>query len=195
MISWVIFDAMGVVYEEGDDTNNLLIPFINKYNSGVTSDFIRAEYIKASLGIISSNDFFKYTCKCGIDKAIELEKKYLQNYLKLDGNFIRVVKILKKKYKIGMISNDVSEWSKLLRKWFNLDGIFDKCVISGDVGIRKPNKDIYIKFLKETKIDAEQCIYIDDREKNLVQPRELGMHTILLDKEGTNSCKNSYVIN
>lgn len=28
MISWIIFDAMGVVYEEGDDTNNLLIPFI-----------------------------------------------------------------------------------------------------------------------------------------------------------------------
>ena len=86
-----------------------------------------------------------------------------------------------------MISNDVGEWAKLLRKWFNLDGIFDKCVISRDVGIRKPNKDIYIKFLEETKIDAEQCIYIDDRETNLVQPRELGMHTILLDKEGTNS--------
>lgn len=34
-----------------------------KYNIGVMSDFIRAEYIKASLGIISSNDFFKYTCK------------------------------------------------------------------------------------------------------------------------------------
>lgn len=195
MISWIIFDAMGVVYEEGDDTNNLLIPFIKKYNSHVTSDFIKEEYLKCSLGAISSNDFFKHTCKCDKDKAIELEKKYLKNYLKLDGNFIRTAKILEKKYKIGMISNDVSEWSKFLRKYFDLDSIFDRCVISGDIGIRKPDKEIYIKFLEETKINAEQCIYIDDREKNLVQPRELGMHVVLLDKEGRNSSKNSYVIN
>lgn len=32
---WIVFDAMGVIFKVGDDTNELLVPYIKKLNKGI----------------------------------------------------------------------------------------------------------------------------------------------------------------
>ena len=29
---WILFDAMGVIFKVGDDTNDLLVPYVQKIN-------------------------------------------------------------------------------------------------------------------------------------------------------------------
>ena len=52
-------DAMGVIYKNGDDVKDLLIPFISK--SGGTEDtaLIENQYHAASLGKISAEKFWQ----------------------------------------------------------------------------------------------------------------------------------------
>ena len=45
--------------------------------------------------------------------------------------------------------------------------------------MRKPYKEIYELLLNRFDILADTAVYIDDNERNLKPPREMGLHTIL----------------
>jgi putative hydrolase of the HAD superfamily len=111
------------------------------------------------------------------DRYPEIETEYLDSQLTIDLHFGRVVKKLAKQYRLGLISNDLSEWSRYLRAKFTLD-IFEVVIISADVGIRKPDPQIYERFLSEANVVPEHCVFVDDRAKNLKPANYLGMKTV-----------------
>ncbi|MDE6551309.1 MAG: HAD family phosphatase [Clostridia bacterium] len=183
MIKNVIFDVMGVVFVVGDDTNDLLVPFVNKINNTITKEKINNLYLDASLGKITSREFW---LNIGIEESEiqNIEKKYLDENLIIDSKMIDVIKLLKAKgYKIGFLSNDVSEWSNYLRKKYKLTSLLDYCVISGDVGLRKPDESIYNYLIQEYNVIPKESIFIDDRIKNLIPAENLGFNTILFDRD------------
>ena len=181
-VEYIIFDAMGVIYPIGDDTNDLLIPFVQTHNPYITSMEISALYHEASLGHIRSRDFWNRCNVSGISPE-DLEYSYLCTCIKPDAAFFPVAKILGNRgFRLAMLSNDVSEWYFFLRKKWKLDDIFELSIISGDVGIRKPDVEIYRYALEKLKCNPGKCLFIDDRVKNLIPANELGMQVILFDK-------------
>ena len=175
-IKWVIFDAMGVVYEVADDVSNLLVPYLRSKNNSMPPKKIYKSYIKASLGQITSLEFWTLL-GCGREYP-EIETEFLDNWYTFDAEFLEVAKELKKKYKLAMLSNDLKDWSNFLRNKFNINQLFDVNVISGDVRYRKPDKRIYEILLDKTQSPAEECISIDDKLENLRAASELGIKTI-----------------
>lgn len=135
-VSWLIFDAMGVIFEVGDDTRDLLIPYIIQRKPEANEQQILDLYPKASLGEIISKEFWQLL---GFDNWRETEKDYLGTCLTLDKNFRKTVQQLQRNFNLAMLSNDVSEWSAYLRQKFELDYSFKTVIISGDVGYRKPD--------------------------------------------------------
>ena len=81
MIKNIFFDVMGVVFVVGDDTNELLVPFIQKFNKIITKEQINEYYSDARSGKMTSDKFW---LKVGVDESrINLiETEYL------DKNFI-----------------------------------------------------------------------------------------------------------
>jgi epoxide hydrolase-like predicted phosphatase len=55
------------------------------------------------------------------------------------------------------------------------DGMFDAVVISGQVGMRKPEVQIYHYALDAIGLPAAQCVFIDDLLPNVLAARDLGM--------------------
>lgn len=55
------------------------------------------------------------------------------------------------------------------------DGLFDAVVISGEVGMRKPEPRIFRHALDRVGLPGEECAFIDDIEANIVAARALGM--------------------
>ncbi len=116
MIKNVFFDVMGVVFVVGDDTNELLVPFIQKFNKNITQEQINEYYSDASSGKMTSEEFW---LKVGVGESRLnlIETEYLNKNFISDAGIIEVMNILKEKgYKIGFLSNDVSEWSGYLKK-------------------------------------------------------------------------------
>lgn len=184
-IESIIFDAMGVLFPIGDDTNDLLVPFVRERNPAISSDEINALYWEASLGRISSEMFWQ-GCRIPGSALKDLEYSYLNSNLKLDAAFLPVAKALRSRgFRLGMLSNDIGEWSAFLRSKFGLNPIFEACVISGDAGIRKPDRRIYELICDKLKSKPENCLYIDDRVKNLLPAKELGMRVIRFAREKT----------
>lgn len=188
MDKWIIFDAMGVIFTVGDDTNELLVPFVMERNKDLTREYINEVYRSASLGEISSNEFWRKmkVCKEGEEEAVC--KAYLDTCLTIDSRFIQVAKRLKENYKLAILSNDVSEWFKYLREKFGLDALVEFAVISGDVKCRKPDCRIYEIAIEKTGVAPENCIFIDDSDKNLLAAQREGMKVIRFFRGGE-ACK------
>lgn len=177
----IIFDVMGVIFKVGDDTNDLLVPYILKRNPAVSAEYINQVYIKASLGRISSKEFWE---RVGFKEDYQKrEIDYLDSCLTFDEEFFQAALDLKNDYDLAVLSNDVSEWSMYLRKKYYLDGLFKEIVISGDIGLRKPDKNIYRFMISRMETTPQNCVFIDDRYKNLKPAAEEGLKTIRFVRE------------
>ncbi|MCC5579799.1 HAD family phosphatase [Microtetraspora sp. AC03309] len=55
------------------------------------------------------------------------------------------------------------------------DGLFDEIVISGEVGMRKPEERIFHHALGLVGLPPEECVFIDDIEANITAARAIGL--------------------
>ncbi|MET9340193.1 MULTISPECIES: HAD family hydrolase [unclassified Nonomuraea] len=58
------------------------------------------------------------------------------------------------------------------------DEVFDAVVISGEIGMRKPEPRIFEHALDLIGLRGPECVFIDDFEINIVAARELGIGVI-----------------
>jgi putative hydrolase of the HAD superfamily len=61
---------------------------------------------------------------------------------------------------------------------YELESLFDDLVVSGEVGLRKPQPEIYELAASKAGVPPQACVMIDDFEHNAVAARAVGMHAI-----------------
>ena len=175
----IVLDAMGVIFSVGNDDRDLLCPFVEE--KGGTKDMSKIEmlYNSTSLGNMSSAQFWEAV---GLDPG--LEDEYLQRYELTDGltNFLEAVN--SQGYEVWCLSNDISEWSKKLRARFGLDKYIRGFVISGDVGVRKPEPAIFDHLIGQLTVSPQDAVFVDDQRRNLDVAAALGFSTILFAPAG-----------
>lgn len=63
-----------------------------------------------------------------------------------------------------------------------LEPYFDKLYLSYEIGLRKPNTDIYEYVLADAGIKAEESVFLDDSRHNLPPAEQVGIKTIFVDR-------------
>jgi len=81
-------------------------------------------------------------------------------------------------YEIYALSNWSAETFPHARKRFRFFDWFDGVVISGEIGLVKPNREIFDFLLEKTGRRAAECVFIDDSPANTDAARELGFDAI-----------------
>jgi epoxide hydrolase-like predicted phosphatase len=76
----------------------------------------------------------------------------------------------------GLISNSWGEALAYDRDSF--ERYFDTWVISHEVGLRKPDPEIYALAVEKLGLPAEDCVFVDDLGGNLKPAAAIGMATI-----------------
>ncbi len=181
MTRWIVFDVMGVIFEEGDDIINRLVPFLRRRGPArLDAEAVHTIYRNASLGEISPAEFWE---AIGFgDEYPAIEKEYLDTCLQLDPAFVETAERLIGKYSLAVLSNDIAEWSAYLRKRHGLDRLFQTVVISGEAGVRKPAPEIYRILLDRLGAKGWDCAFIDDRVQNLTAAAMQGIIPIWMAK-------------
>jgi putative hydrolase of the HAD superfamily len=80
----------------------------------------------------------------------------------------------------GVLSN--SWWFPMYEKPF-YDRAFDVQLISGKVGLRKPQKAMFERGIEALGIAPERIVFVDDFEENLPPAESLGLTTVLHDPD------------
>lgn len=60
-----------------------------------------------------------------------------------------------------------------------LEGLFDVHVISGEIGLRKPEPDIYLHAARALDVAPDSCVFVDDFRINVDGARAVGMTGVL----------------
>jgi len=175
----VVLDAMGVLYNAHDDVAEFLYPFILEKDGLNDLNRIKGIYIEASLGKMTSADFWK---RMGLDPMVEDE--YLSRHAITSGLIAFLEEMKVQGVELWCLSNDVSEWSGKLRRKFKIESYFKGFIISGDVGLRKPDPAIYELLIGRLKCKANDILFVDDNIRNLDAAERKGIGTVLFDSSG-----------
>ena len=58
-------------------------------------------------------------------------------------------------------------------------GLFDTVVLSGEVGMRKPEREIFLHAAQALGLAPAECVFIDDMEANVAAAQACGMTAVL----------------
>ncbi len=79
-------------------------------------------------------------------------------------------------YKTALLSNS---WGMGLYPLERIQALFDVVVISGEVGLRKPDQAIFALTVDKLGLASPECVFVDDHPGHLKAAREAGMATVL----------------
>ncbi len=171
----IVLDMYGVIIKQtGED----FVPYVRRTFPELTQEEIYIPWFKADVGDLTSLEVWE---SLGFQGDLEkIEKEYLDT-MELNDGFLDFVSAVSKHYKMAIISNDSSRWSKYLREKFDINKYFDVISISGDLRIQKPDERIFRLTIEQLGCNAEDCLYVDDREGNLEAASKVGMNAVMLN--------------
>lgn len=177
----VVFDAMGVLYTSGDDVAELLIPYLRGLGCAVETGEIERRYVECSLGRMTSDEFW---AAMGV-RSPGRDEEYCRLHRLTDGVWEALDTLRAAGIRLACLSNDVTAWSLRLRERFALVDRIDEWVISGAVGVRKPDPAIYRILLDRLGVAAPEVLFVDDRAKNLEPALALGLRAVHFTRDAS----------
>jgi putative hydrolase of the HAD superfamily len=96
---------------------------------------------------------------------------------------LNLVEEVRKICKVGIITDNNKERFDLIREAWRLDEFFDSLIMSAGVGSMKDTRAIFEKALDSLNVRPEECVFIDNQEKNLSIPKGMGFKTIFYKHE------------
>lgn len=105
------------------------------------------------------------------------------SHLSLDREATDVLRQLRSRYVLGVVSNfDHPKHLYEVLDQHELTQFFDAIVISGEVGIKKPDPRIMSLALDSLGLKAESCVYVGDIEEDELCAVSAGMRAITIDR-------------
>jgi len=129
------------------------------------------------IGKETTESFYNNSCKT-LGISFKDFSYHFQNWYSLDENILNYIKSLKEKYEIILHSDNFEIISQGLKENTKLLELFDLMVFSNDIGYRKTQKEAFEYTLNKIKKKPSECIFTDDKEKNLLAPKQLDIYTI-----------------
>jgi epoxide hydrolase-like predicted phosphatase len=171
MIRALIFDCFGVVLS--DDIQRI-------YN------LTQPDHHDAVRELVRSIDRGTITVQQFVDQIVELSGRTETEVMAIvmaehDSNDVLIerIKQLRHDYKIGMLSNVNKEVLDTVLPQHERDELFDEVVISGEVGIIKPDPAIYELMATRLEVAPAECLFIDDRSPNIEAAKRVGMQAVV----------------
>ena len=90
-----------------------------------------------------------------------------------------IANLLKKNYRIALLSNTNILHYKYIKDSFPIFDIFDKVFLSFEMGAIKPDKIIYQKAIKALGVLPEHIFYTDDRAELIDSASRLGIKSFI----------------
>lgn len=97
----------------------------------------------------------------------------------LDTELVALIQGLRARYKTGLLSNAWDTLRPLLASRFApLDQVFDLIMISCEEGLAKPDAELYRRLVARLGLAAEEVVFVDDFERNVLGARAVGLQAI-----------------
>ncbi|MBK9636457.1 MAG: HAD family phosphatase [Bacteroidetes bacterium] len=142
---------------------------------------------------IMSIDGFRAELKKHLPKNtsdLEIDQAWNAMLLDIPVHRVEFIKKLGQQYRIFLLSNTnhihVKAFSKMADDIFgknNFLEIFEKYYLSCEMGMRKPDAEIFEKVIADNNLNRTKTLFIDDSKQHIEGALKIGLHAELLNVE------------
>lgn len=182
MIKTVIFDIGNVVWRYQDKLDQLKQKWADICHTSL-SDFhhIYSQYYKTME--TGENTLDDFVGSINQSSNLQLFKQAVDEiYLSPDFDSylipgtLDIIGQLRQKFSVGYLSNAENYLYPYIQQ--RMEQYFDFGYCSWQLGIRKPDPEIFTKVLSLHHLQAPQTIFVDDVEKNIIGAKSVGLNAI-----------------
>lgn len=186
-----------IIFDLGDVILNIDVPLASlsfAELSGRKQDEILAIFKESDLfrqfetGLLDETSFRNYVRELLVFPDLTddiIDTAWNSLLLDLPAERVELLKNLRSKYRLFLLSNTssihITQVNKILEASTgvkNLDALFDKVYLSYEMGLMKPDPQIYLTVLTEQGLLAEETLFLDDNADNIKSAATLGIETI-----------------
>jgi epoxide hydrolase-like predicted phosphatase len=177
LIKAIIFDLGGVLLENPASKMKTYISNALNISERALVDRISPYIADFQKGLISENEIWKRVTKNTWNQqefGDSIWKRAIEESYSPKKEMFSLVTMLKKcDLKIGIISNtEIPVVEFLQGQNFTM---FDEIIYSCLEGLRKPEEEIYLLSINRIGFEADEIIFVDDREENVIAARQIGI--------------------
>ena len=187
----VIFDFIGIIADVNYVKLALDLPITQKVSafriflSMKKNPALKSAFNCYQKGLIDSYQLYmeaKKVCPNSAYVVPELLKR-LPNYIKVNENVISMAtKLRKNGIRTFIMSNAIPETEAVMKK-YDLSSAFEQVFLSNQLGMKKPEEEMFAHALENYNLNPEETVLIDDTKKNLISAQRVGIRPIC--------CKNT----
>lgn len=179
MIKAIIFDFYGVICSEiGSHWYKTRAP------QELVPELMRMYDCPSDLGTLSEEEFFEGIGRSVHASGVETRKEWFRAAV-IDEGTVSLIQELKDEYRLAICSNGSSRMFRDILNTTNITDAFHTIVCSSEVGMAKPNHDMYLLTLERLGVRAEEAVFIDDRAVNIEGAEAVGIKGLLYTDAST----------
>jgi len=190
-INTIILDLGGVIIDL--DYNRTAKAFVNLGLNNFEDIYSKAKqsnlFDDFEKGIISP-DAFRSTLKEHLTENVsdeQIDEAWNAMLIDIPVHRVEFIKQLKQKYKVFLLSNTnaihVIRFTKMADAIFGKDNflsLFDKYYLSCELGIRKPDAEIFERVISENNLELSKTLFIDDSIQHIDGAEKVNLPAELL---------------
>lgn len=171
MYKAIIFDFFGVIHADPYQI------WLNAHGLKREGEFAETSNL-ADKNLITWQEFFERLSSLSGQPIPSIKEVFYQEK-QIDGAIIDLIKKLKASYKLGLLSNASGAYLRPILQETGIDDLFEADIISAEVGIIKPDPEIFKLAVEKLDVEPGQTIFIDDNSYNTEAAEALGISPIL----------------
>ena len=183
MIKTIFFDIGGVLIDiHPERTYQYLSDSADVEVNMVKESFPWDAHDQYERGIMNNEDWF-ITYKESLPQPCCLKRSDFWNAWKLllgeEKNTVNILEALNKQYSIWLLSNtNPKHIQDEIEKRYLFPSLVNGAVYSFDVGVRKPEKEIYEIAMQRANANPQECLFIDDLLENIQAAKQIGIEGV-----------------
>jgi len=185
-IKAVIWDLAGVVLHTVKGTfNTLLAERLDAPLAEIERLMLSKENELWDIAEIDDDTYYTFLLKelkMPMEKKAVLRKFVVDDFY-IDQDMLAYIKDLRGSVTTMLLTNFPAHVHDYLKTDWIVDGAFDHMIASCDVKLIKPDPAIYTLALDRLGYQAEECVFIDDREVNVNAALKLGIKGIVFQSK------------
>lgn len=187
MIKHIIFDFGGVILDLDGQNTGIPHELASIFNLQIKEVAAVWEENKTKLliGKETPLEFLQFFIKkfdlshSAEESLYKWEELNILSRKRIDWEILKYIESLRTSYKIHMLTDQIdvnngpAQWKE------EIEDIFHTIFRSYVEGYRKPDIDAYKNVLNKINAKPEECVFVDDSEKNVNAASSVGLHGVL----------------